>query len=41
MYPKVGLLEETEGGEKEEKNDRVSSNEIHHMCTGKRHNETH
>jgi hypothetical protein len=34
MFPKVGILEETNGGRKEEKNDRVNNNEIHHICVG-------
>jgi hypothetical protein len=41
MYPKVGLLEETKGGGKEEKNDRMNNNEIHHTCVGTRHKETY
>jgi hypothetical protein len=37
MLPKVGLLEETEGGEKEAKNDRVNKIEICHICAGIKH----
>jgi hypothetical protein len=37
MYPKVGLVEETKGGGKEEK--IVENNEIHHICVGTRHKE--
>jgi hypothetical protein len=40
MFPKVGLLEEMKGGWKEEKNDSVNNNEIHHICVGTRHTET-
>jgi hypothetical protein len=39
MFPKVGLLEEMKGGWKEEKNDSVNNNEIHHICVGTRHSE--
>jgi hypothetical protein len=39
MFPKVGLLEETKGGGKEEWW-RVNNNEIHHIYVGTRHNET-
>jgi hypothetical protein len=41
MFPKVGLLEETRGGGKEEKNDRVNYRETHPICVGTRHNKTH
>jgi hypothetical protein len=41
MFPKVGLLEETKGGGKEEENNRVNNTEIHHSCVGTRHKETH
>jgi hypothetical protein len=41
MFLKLGLLEETKGGKKEEKNDKRVNNEIHHICVGIRHNETH
>jgi hypothetical protein len=41
IFPKVGLLEETKGERKEERNDRVYNNEICHICAGTRHNETH
>jgi hypothetical protein len=34
MFPKVGLLEETRGGGKEEMINRVGNIEIHHMCIG-------
>jgi hypothetical protein len=37
MFPKVGLLQETKGGGKEEENDI----EIYHICVGTRHKETH
>jgi hypothetical protein len=37
IFPKVGLWEETKGGGKEEKNDRVNNNEIYHICIGTRH----
>jgi hypothetical protein len=40
MYPKVGWLEETKGGGKEKKNDRVN-NEICHIWVGTRHNQMH
>jgi hypothetical protein len=40
MFPKVGLLEETKEGEKEENNDRVNNTEIYHICVGTRHNDT-
>jgi hypothetical protein len=40
MFPKVGLLEETKGGGKEEENNRVNNTEIHHSCVGTRHKET-
>jgi hypothetical protein len=39
MYPKVGLIVETKGGGKEIK--IVNNNEIHHICVGTRHKETH
>jgi hypothetical protein len=40
IFPIVGLLEETRGGEKEEENDRVTNSETHHVCVGTRHNKT-
>jgi hypothetical protein len=41
LFPKVGLLEETKRGGKEEKNDRVNKNEVHQICVGTRHNKAH
>jgi hypothetical protein len=41
MFPKVELLEETKGGGKEEKNDKLNYSEIHHICVGTRHKKTH
>jgi hypothetical protein len=41
MFPKVGLLEETKRGGKEEKDDRVNNNEMHNICVGTRHSKTH
>jgi hypothetical protein len=40
MYSKVGLVEETKGGEKEGKKDS-DVNESRHICVGIRHNKTH
>jgi hypothetical protein len=34
IFPKVGLLEETKEGGKEEKNNTVNNNEIHHRNVG-------
>jgi hypothetical protein len=39
MYPKVGLLEETKRGRKEEK--IANNNEPHHIYLEIRHNKTH
>jgi hypothetical protein len=41
MFPIVGLLEETKGGGKEEKNGSVNNNEIYYICVGTSHNKTH
>jgi hypothetical protein len=32
VLPKVGQIQETGGGEKEEENDRVTISETHHVC---------
>jgi hypothetical protein len=37
IFPKVGLLEETKGGEKEGNNDRVNSDETPHICLKETH----
>jgi hypothetical protein len=39
MYPKVGLVEETKGGGKEE--NKANNNEVHHICVGIKHKGTH
>jgi hypothetical protein len=38
---KLGLLEKTKEGGKEQKNGRVNNNEKHHICEGTRHNKMH
>jgi hypothetical protein len=38
MFPKAELLEETKGGGKEEKQDKVNDVKIHCICVGTRHN---
>jgi hypothetical protein len=38
MYPKVGLVEETKRGGKDEE---VVNNKIHHIYVGTRHRKTH
>jgi hypothetical protein len=40
MYPKAGLVEETKGGRKEGRT-IVNNNEVHYICVGSRHKETH
>jgi hypothetical protein len=37
MFPKVGLLEETKGGGKEEKIIESEKIEIHYICVGTRY----
>jgi hypothetical protein len=41
IFQKVGLLEKTKEGGKEEKDNRVNNNEAHHICVGARHKKIH